>query len=1071
MVKKVFLIWFFSLFLIFTNQTADANELPVVSSCGLENGQVKTGDGTLCKEDLAFGLLYEMFPSVFNEISPLWNLTAFSKTGDGFEQRELLGAYHGDRVFITLYELFHKIVIFCGLTYVFFLAVDVASRLIRGKSLSDDDPNKDNNKSWATGGVFGAFFMLPYKSFYVGPLIVFSFAVGALSIANFAMSIVLSSQEETILSTSQSDLSNLHKSNPNVIDRHDYISQSYYRYLMSMSICREESSSAMLTIASTSTNSIDEYKEWAKCTLADIEKIHIMGRGNNTSLKGFINIYETPHKTPLLGRYLLSEASLVDFSSDWSNAPNCSTLTEKTSGYSCGRIMVSEPDWGSNPLMGLLSNPNELTYSLDKIAKSFNHNMSSSDIESLVYQNWSEFYEKIKSQLLENVEKKQNIESNLINASREEARKINAASQALLDQNGQAFRQLARFYHQSAQNIITFGRLTSYRELGVEWDPVSGASRAKPTVQINSDMSPLLHHIQKAESLAKKIRQIQCLHDSYALPQSEKTLNFLLGEVSTLDKDAQAKCLDVINLTILEYNENIKGLEEVDRRDYIYNRVTALEEALESEWVKVTSHYASQREGVEKSFKRYIKENDITNWLAKMRQEGYLAIAGYTFHLTSRLESIKRETKLMTNNMTLDNPVYDERYIGQGLLEGISLGGSFSEFYTSDEVFNRVTRSNKVVDPLVDRYFWLVQQSMALRQPTLSRGDDFGLENIIQSLSLPMTYFDRLGLDFKNNKNMEKCVDDPTMCPFPITDPLLELSLMGHDMLDTGVGFYTIVLGLKGVGSLARLGGKKESGMISERGVASGTILSDGTRTLLREMAGLADMLLSIIGTVLVFYMAVGALLAYLLPLLPYIYIWMGYITWVMVVVMASFSIMLWSFFWIRFREKRELIKEAGFHYGVDMLFKPLFNMLSVVFAWALFYMLMFLVGMTSNWITILPLSGEGALGLRALIDPLLILLFIGFVFGIALKFSYQVMDDMSSELLTKLGVRNKSVQDKIGIFIKAFLFDKATEKGKQMNALIKGRDPKIQSRRDAFDNMYAVKKAMSNNSKNNKDS
>ena len=107
-----------------------------------------------------------------------------------------------------------------------------------------------------------------------------------------------------------------------------------------------------------------------------------------------------------------------------------------------------------------------------------------------------------------------------------------------------------------------------------------------------------------------------------------------------------------------------------------------------------------------------------------------------------------------------------------------------------------------------------------------------------------------------------------------------------------------------------------------------------------------------------------------------------------------------------------------------------------------------------------MPLSGEGAFGLRQILDPLFILLFVGFIYAMALKFSYNVMDEMAGELLAKLGVKNKSVKDSVGNMIKALLYDKVMEKGRQYNAKLDGSENARKEQEKAMKNMADIQAA-----------
>jgi hypothetical protein len=153
-----------------------------------------------------------------------------------------------------------------------------------------------------------------------------------------------------------------------------------------------------------------------------------------------------------------------------------------------------------------------------------------------------------------------------------------------------------------------------------------------------------------------------------------------------------------------------------------------------------------------------------------------------------------------------------------------------------------------------------------------------------------------------------------------------------------------------------------------------------------------------------------------------------------MVVLMASFSILLWAMYWVRFKEKRQVIKDAGLHFGLEIMLKPSLSLLSVIYAWYFFYVIAFVIGGTISWINLLPLDGQGGMGMRYLLDPFFAWMLIAYVYFVGLSFSYKTMELMQSELFEKLGISGINEQNKMGMFLQTMIYQKGQQLLTKMN-------------------------------------
>lgn len=246
-------------------------------------------------------------------------------------------------------------------------------------------------------------------------------------------------------------------------------------------------------------------------------------------------------------------------------------------------------------------------------------------------------------------------------------------------------------------------------------------------------------------------------------------------------------------------------------------------------------------------------------------------------------------------------------------------------------------------------------------------------------------------------------------------------------MVSAAVDFYSIAMTAKLISSTVLFKKDFFSGAIGDR--ASGSA-STGNNAIFKvaDTLGIAsDYMFSTFATLIALYWVVGALLAYLLPLLPMLYLYMKFISWIMVVLMASFSVLLWAMYWVRFKEKRQVIRDAGYHFGLEIMFKPTMSLLSVIYAWYFFYVTTFVIGATISWVNLLPLDGQGGMGMRYILDPFFAWMLIAYVYFVGLSFSYKMMDLMQSEIFEKLGISGINEQNKMGMFLQTMIYQKVS--------------------------------------------
>ena len=1028
MIRFVFLI------LISFSSFAFAQESSTSSivECGLnEDGSIAIADGTLCKKDIAFGNVYEIFPSLVEELKPIWQLNFFKAVGDEPEEQILLGEYHGDAVFFVLFKLFFYLVILALIVYSIFLVIHAIIRVLKGGSLIAADFSEDDTKSWSIGAIVAGLFLFPFKNFFIGQMMVFSLGILSLSLANLTSSVFYAGNQAVFNDYTDPVIIEGETVVNGVWERHSFMADSYYRYLTTMALCQQETASYKVTTAHWSTTP-DDYRKRYSCELGENENGQFLAHHwYDTGSTPPFAWYETAYGADKgVGKYRYSSIKDIVFETAPTKTSYCKVDDNTLKSHACGGVTIYNANWGNNPLVTLLDEPVQLFEIIDSMEKAIDPDMDAQSLKLVVASHWDELRKILSTAFNETSEAAQLAEedNHLVALNNEVMEKRAALTRIYEDSARPHYQNASKLLHQTAMNALLFGSKHEYEQIH------SVRSGARETGELELREEGISSHFSNAQAFAKWVRRAQCVDYPEELANTASTLSFLQGETSILPSTASARCLDMDDESILEYAGNLGEQDEETFREKAIARFAEVKESFSDEWTQKVGLLTDQRRAIEASFSDSVSEGTLNRWWVDARQKGYLGIASYLKNISQVVETYKNDVRQITNTYQFMQPNFNTKYVSFDVEEESGSSARFRSFsYAGDEVLNSTYPSFKKVDPLVSSAQWMMQREMLIRQKPMDNGNvDTDSFKIFEMIDLSKDYFDRLGISFGYKDNQQElCLTDPKQCPFPLSDPLVELSLLGHDLVDAGIEFFSLALPIKYIsGSVLKRNAPSQNGSVVE---------SKDVEAIKNSMAGLGavvfglvdmasvgvDLMYDLLGPLMVAVTIMGAALAYLLPIVPEIYLYMKFIAWFMVLVMASFSVLLWCLFIVRFKEKRDIIKSAGLHYGVEIMFSPTLATITTIFAYYFFYVVAFAVGGTSIFLSGLPLFESDSV-IRNFFDTLFSLVLIFFIFIMGLRYVYQLMEDMMGELLTRLGVNHKAMDDKVGDFVKALLFDKA---------------------------------------------
>ena len=161
--------------------------------------------------------------------------------------------------------------------------------------------------------------------------------------------------------------------------------------------------------------------------------------------------------------------------------------------------------------------------------------------------------------------------------------------------------------------------------------------------------------------------------------------------------------------------------------------------------------------------------------------------------------------------------------------------------------------------------------------------------------------------------------------------------------------------------------------------------------------------ILSGIGFLVVMLFFVGVFLAYILPLIPLIYFVVGFIGWLLIVIQTLMIVPVWAVYFIKYKDYKDIINSAAKTYGLQIVLKPAFMVIGLMFAWELIKIGLFFVN-----VTIFPLLNamSSDTTLVSFTQNVVFLMIFVFIIGIMISFILNVMQTLSDQLLTMLDVK-----------------------------------------------------------------
>jgi len=1022
-----------------------------IDGCGHVDGNVTPYDSTICKNDRAFGVLYSLFPNVYKEVAEIASLDEM--TDEALQQKMLHSGYsRADSVFELLYALFFDLAKWLIVIYSAFYLFDLISRYIKDGDLTQGGRYKPHKM---VGGVMtSGFLLVPYKNFFMGQIIVFTLSVMSLGMANFIHSTFISAQQERIemqwdaTLTAQAD--GVVETTEEQLayttfkeDRHNHLARKFYEQLVMIELCRKQSADYLLREV-TGQITPSQIEGFRQCFYGSPDKVDIKdGRAewsqeaSDSTYPSFISLRQQDGEGISNNLKNIVSHGLVDFELTPSNNPSCAIEHYQNKYFKCGSIEFLDANWEQSPFTSIVGGE-FLQEVLMEVNQSISLDATPSDIATVARSGWTEIMQKIDSEMggWSEAELNRNIELNVMsvdefNQQMRDQKDIEDKRDILYAKNSSALRQFAAFYYRAVMNSLMFGRVSS----------VQGSSIGE-VMDNKSEISALTHHMQAVIPLAKIIEEANCTLSDFNLADSTKGIVFMVStEDATPESAMSFRCIDWDNNKVLGLFPELDGEDEDAKREFLIKHYNELVLKYDDEMKKAYLKLANIRKSIESAF---IEDSNVIrgeNIWVTMRQEGFLSMANYAYLMNDEYQTVREQIKYITNNYTTSVITADKQFLSNELYySDRDEGLAYPYFDDGRKVLDYLDNQFKSVDPLVSRANF-IQSKMSIQFDEVY--DSNFVTSIMRSLgdiwsfSTDFKSFGMSELKLYQPGVKEGCMNDVSVCPFPTKDPFIQLNQFGHSVVNAANSYIaavalgkvaTMLMGktdeiTKGlVGETPKSALKKVQSMFY--GAAASMVVGE---MLINFSSQIVDSTL-----VLVMMMWVlGAALAYLMPLIPFLFVYFGFIAWILIVFMTSFAVFIFSIYLIRYNEKQKDIVKSAIHYGGQILFRLPLQYVSLIFAWYFFYAVSYFIANTVGLVNMGLSDGGG--GLFGFIHEIFSWMTVAFVFFFGLKMSFNVVEDLTGELIRKLGMEHKDTKDKVNDVIKAVLFDQAQEAAQKM--------------------------------------
>ena len=932
----------------------NANVMPVDSSqCGLTStGVVKPLSGEICPEDKSFRFFYKLFPDVFDKtvlkiISP-----GYLEEVKNIEN-ENMEIYRGYQ-YSLLYS-FNAMIDLAFFILGFFLFYYTFMALLRtmenGKFLGED---------WSVGGLvkkygFIAILLVPIgNGLVVGQVFVFILIIAAIYLANYLWGAYLSYLEVgdnpvDIAAYAQNKKTDSEVTKEYVADylgskgHADYNSEYFADKIIDLSLCKKRTENYLIEMNASQIKKFG-IGQFSQCLIKDnvsaqISKLEVANGSNFINEDSFMNynMKEISVFERINSKFYKND--IVTFGSSAQNDTVCQNFDFETE-YNCGSLKTVLPSVDSINIEDAIDETNFYSKYVS-ISSNLSNTSNPEDFMGIIDQGWVSIYNDLIAYYTDN------------------------QSEKMSPSDEEDIKTISYIYHQLLLNDLLSGNASGFlRKYSVS--PNSNAAVTtgdyyRPVTteefRMENQASPYLltRKLNYGTEITNNIMELACTYDQEILKKSKRMAE-QINSGEEVSGEVSAACLNVQSDGSVSYY----GEEIDDDRDAVINaKVADLEQDVLINYNGLLDEMKSIFKSVDFSLFKSMTPLDSTSLVHTLRKEGWFSLGSYIFKVSKEKEIEHKLMMALRNSFTISSDFTNSAYLGivQSNIGGESAGVSNNFNSISQYKSMLVPERDMDFSPSVDGANYIndyLSNRIKNKDTTYST---MTITSIFSILTNPFASFKQsLGYDNETEFSVEglmECTEDASKCAIPMENPLIGISDFGSQLIEVSVTIIVAAIAIDYFGSKVSqkfLGDdgalmKKAESLSSGKGFGL-ELLTKGANELIDFISLLMSFLVGFAGAILL----LGVMLAYVIPLIPFIAFTFAFISWMVFCLQVLFLFPLWCVFSLRIASQQDAntdMYRATYNLIIQILFKPIILVGVYILMWSLLAVMVSVINYT----------------------------------------------------------------------------------------------------------------------------
>jgi conjugal transfer/type IV secretion protein DotA/TraY len=424
----------------------------------------------------------------------------------------------------------------------------------------------------------------------------------------------------------------------------------------------------------------------------------------------------------------------------------------------------------------------------------------------------------------------------------------------------------------------------------------------------------------------------------------------------------------------------------------------------------LASHFYVVREAIKRSMVDVLAESTDKELPKKMRKQGFASFGGFILQISNDQTNLNKYMKKINTGVKWS--AFSEG--GQGL-------------YVENAAFGEVdmsTEANKLkFIPMVVVDFFAAGSSTsrvaagaATGGNSGSSGDDDFINSIFNTiedgLTGPMIYLKKMGgtdLNLPLRAGVEKCFKEGNCYPGDI-HPVNALSYMGIDLMDTAIKFYMLKIAVNLVAKILDFDGgegstSKNSGVGKILNILA-TALPVGKVVKYGVMA--ADGIVNFLAPIFALLFLAGVFFGYMLPILPYVAFLIMFLGWIVYIFELMITVPIWLIMMAipgpggQPRGNLTLL----WQYTGLLLLKPALMVIGLIFGWYFSVLSIFFINMTFFGVMGTVFDSHSSFSVMGIIDVIMFYFVYLVIVFVALKHSFSIISSFPQTVAEAIELR-----------------------------------------------------------------